>query len=139
MEKLDCILLVDDDEAANRYNQLVIEDIEITHAIKIVSDGREALDYLTHKGDYKEPNEGIKKPNLILLDINMPGMNGFEFLTAYEELPEKLRTDDIVILMLSTSITNRDKSRANSYSSVKDFINKPLTEETLLKIMNKFF
>jgi len=69
MEKLNCVLLIDDNPADNRYHQIIIEEMNITNSICSVENGFEALDFLN--------NENNVLPELIFLDINMPKMNGW--------------------------------------------------------------
>jgi CheY-like chemotaxis protein len=75
---------------------------------------------------------------ILLLDINMPTLTGWEFLERYEKLSEKVKTQ-INIYLHSSSLNqiDRDKAKANKY--VKDFISKPLNSETILSIAEKEF
>ena len=81
--KLNCILLVDDDEPTNFLNQMVIEELDIAEQIRVAQNGQEALTYLKKTGI---GDENFPLPDLILLDINMPAMNGWEFLERYRKL-----------------------------------------------------
>ncbi|WKN45195.1 response regulator [Tunicatimonas pelagia] len=111
------ILLVDDDYATNRYNKIIIGDMAIAHEVHDVLDGEEALEVL------KDTSRSL--PDLILLDINMPRMNGWEFL---DELP-KLHCQDldqVKVYMLSASRNPDDVEKAKKYTMVRGFISKPL-------------
>jgi len=77
-------------------------------------------------------------PDLILLDINMPGMNGWEFLVEYNKLDKSLQSK-VVIIMLTTSENSDDIQRAKSENFVSDFITKPMTKEIMLHIIKKYF
>ncbi|HTJ12303.1 MAG TPA: response regulator [Dinghuibacter sp.] len=68
---------------------------------------------------------------LIFLDINMPGMSGFDFLDEYRHLPENIRKK-CIIMMLTTSMDSEDKKRAEGNQFVAKFLNKPLDREKLL-------
>ncbi len=130
-QKLNKILLVDDNEANNYLHKLVIAEAGVAEHIVDRPDGRAALEYLE-----SESEESL--PDLIFLDINMPRMNGWEFLDAYNELPEELQSA-VVIVMLTTSVFGKDRERAEALPSLSGFLSKPLTEEDLLKVIRKHF
>jgi CheY-like chemotaxis protein len=71
----------------------------------------------------------------VLLDINMPGMSGFDFLTAYEQFPANKRSS-VVVVMLTSSIDDRDKERALRFSSVKAFLTKPIESQVVPGLLN---
>ena len=129
IEGLDFILLVDDDEATNFLNQRVIRKAELNTDVQVANNGREALDFLTNTGKFAGASE-LPHAGLIFLDINMPGMNGWEFLDAYKKLPED-QTRHIKVLMLTTSINPDEEKKAIDIAEVKGFIHKPLTPEYL--------
>ncbi len=136
---MNCILLVDDDEATNEFNTIIIEDVGITQNIKVVIDGQEALDYLQRKGKFSDNDEDeCPIPDIIFLDINMPGMNGFEFLEAIENSSD-IKLDNTKIFMLTTSIFDRDIERVKQHPEVLEFLNKPLGTEDLGRITQQYF
>jgi CheY-like chemotaxis protein len=137
MKKINCILLIDDNPADNEYHKIIINEAGICDHIEVAIDGRKALAYIIKSG---EPNqsESAPKPDLIYLDINMPGMNGFEFLEEYHKLDERLKAK-IVIVMLTTSLHPDDRIRATSYEEVSEFENKPLSVEMLHATVEKYF
>ncbi|MBW3546433.1 MAG: response regulator [Bacteroidetes bacterium] len=132
MNKISCILLVDDDQINNFINQRLIEDLIITEELNLVNNGLEAVDYL--KGSCQNSN---KCPELILLDINMPVMDGFEFLYEFKSLdfPNKER---VKIVMLTTSTSQKDLEKLEDHQ-IAGYINKPLTEEKMMELVNKLF
>jgi CheY-like chemotaxis protein len=73
-------------------------------------------------------------PDLIFLDINMPGMNGWEFLDEYNKIMDPTK-NSLVVTMLTTSDNPDDKARAKDWKFVSDFITKPLTKEMMEKIL----
>jgi len=137
MKKIDCILLVDDNPNENYFHTYIINEGNVCNHLKTVYDGLEALEYLK-ESEIKGKENISPKPNLILLDINMPRMNGFDFLDEFTKLDVAL-TSDIIIAMLSTSDNPYDKIRAMKTLQVKEFITKPLDLEILNKILDKYF
>ncbi len=131
--KLNCILLIDDDEPTNYLNQEVIEEVDCADKVVSKLTALEALEYLTSKEDGEHP-----RPDLILLDINMPKMNGFEFMQAYNNLDE-VQKGKIVIIMLTTSLNPDDEAKARTINGIDDYKNKPLTEELLKDILHTYF
>jgi CheY-like chemotaxis protein len=134
---LQCILLVDDDNATNFYHQMIIKKTNIDCHVQVALNGQEAIDYLTSNGSFSHQTE-FPQPGLILLDINMPIMNGWEFLGKYEELPLNQK-GNIVMAMLTTSLNPEDKERAKTFTHLEDFLNKPLNKEKLLGVVHEFF
>lgn len=135
MQDLGFILLVDDDPATNFLNQLLIKDMGLNERLHICLGGQEALDFLAIQQS-KKPQPEVQKKNLVLLDVNMPAMNGFEFL---EELPLKsINRQELSIYMLTSSSFHKDIETAKRLG-VDGFINKPLTDDTLKKIFNELF
>jgi len=136
--KMRCILLVDDDEPTNILHQIIIEESGVTNKIVVAQTGFEALEYL--QKCYSQPEQdkkGMIPPDLILLDINMPGMNGFEFLEKYKQLPDYMRTG-VVIVMLTTSLNPYDMKKLKVLG-VTGLKNKPLTENMLREILSEYF
>ena len=132
-KKLKCILLIDDDYATNYIHKRVIDKAEITENVVVLESGYDALEYL------RETNiEEYPRPDIIFLDINMPGMDGFEFLEEYENLKE-MQKGNIILVMLTTSLNPEDKNKSDSISIINGFRNKPLTEEILKGVMNDYF
>ena len=128
-QKLSCILLVDDDYDDNLYHKIIIRKMEIAESIDEVNNGLEALEYIT---------EREVPPELIFLDINMPKMNGWEFLDRYKDLDagQKAKT---VIMMLSTSANPDEIQRAKEIEEVSGFQTKPLTPESMTEILQEHF
>lgn len=133
---LECILLIDDDKATNFIHQRIIKKSGIDIHIQVAENGKEALEFLTNKASFN--NNKYPKPGLIFLDINMPVMNGWEFLEEYENLPENQKAN-MVLAMLTTSLNPDDKSKAEQINDLKGFVNKPLSEEVILKLIEDNF
>ena len=128
-KKLSCILLVDDDYEDNVFHKLIISRMNIAESIEEANDGIEALDYLKKS---KAP------PELIFLDINMPRMNGWEFLEEYKDLDAEQKAKTI-IMMLSTSSNPDEIRKAREIAEVSGFKTKPLSKEMMVEILEDFF
>ena len=126
-------MLVDDNRDDNFYHERVIRKSDLANIVISKESGMEALTYL------KEPKDNkIAHPDLIFLDINMPGMDGWEFLEEYNNL-EKEQQTYIVIVMLTTSQNPDDQAKAKTKNIASDFKTKPLTREMLTEIIDKYF
>ncbi len=128
MEKFYNILIIDDDQVNNFLFSRMVQTVGISEKAETVTSGRQGLVLLEEKIASGEP-----LPKVIFLDINMPLMNGWEFLEKYKEMPSSIRSQ-INLYMLSSSVYPEDINKAKSYEDVVDYITKPLTKEILLKI-----
>lgn len=129
-KKLNCILLIDDDPDDNNYHRIILEEMDIVECIDVAVNGIEALIYL--KRENRIP------PELIFLDINMPRMNGWEFLEQYKELPAKQKSRTL-IMMLTTSTNPDHIAKAKEIKEVTGFETKPLSVELMEEIMQEHF
>ena len=136
--KINCILLIDDDEPTNFLSQMIIEEADCAAEIQIAYSGGQAIDYLTSQGTFTSGQNTYPRPDLIFLDINMPAMNGWEFLQKYNSL-EKEHKGNIVIIMLTTSLNPDDRLRSKDFPDVSGFENKPLTRAKLEALLKKHF
>lgn len=133
MPQLSSILLVDDDPTTNFLNQMLIERMGVTEHLHITENGAEALQTLHQTCEPLSPS----CPDLILLDMKMPIMNGIEFLEAYVQLP-LARQRGVVIVMLTTSLLPDDLERVQQLP-VAGVLNKPLTKEKLQAVVEDHF
>jgi CheY-like chemotaxis protein len=133
MKKMKCVLLVEDDDTINFYNQFLIERLDIAEEVVVATNGEEALQYLKKAGSGE-----ASQPDLILLDINMPIMNGFEFIEEYEQLPAEWKSK-ILVVMLTTSLHPADVERAKGHPSIVEYFYKPLMEQKLGELCDKYF
>ncbi len=131
MKKVQCILLIEDNEFINVYNRKIIEKLNVTETIEVIEDGHEGLDYLSSVRRHEKPD-----PDLIFLDINMPRMNGWEFIEEYLKIDRHPKTK---IVILSTSPNPDDIKKYSSFKEILCFEKKPLTKEKIHSVMTKYF
>jgi CheY-like chemotaxis protein len=131
MKKLNNILLIEDNEFINVYNRKIIEKLNVTDRVEVIEDGDEALNYLKGENKNEKP-----EPDLIFLDINMPRMNGWEFIEEYLKLEGHKKTR---IVILSTSPNPDDVKKYSSFPEILCFEKKPLTKEKIRSVIKKYF
>lgn len=138
MRKLEGILLIDDDETNNFLNQRFFKRVGITARVKVISKAQEAFNYLYNitQEDFDAADPEYIRPDLILLDVNMPVMDGFEFLDLYQKLNEDFR-NEVVLSLLSTSTHPADMKKAKEHGL--EFLTKPLTPEKFFPLVSKYF
>lgn len=120
--KVRSILVVEDSDEDQFLNQAIIAEFDASIAVHQAYNGQEALDMI---------GNGLAV-DLIMLDINMPLMDGFEFLDKYDPLFQECGGS--VVVMLTSSRQTGDMQKARSYGCVKDYILKPLTVDTLRRL-----
>jgi len=111
------VMMVDDSDSDLLFTRLALQRCGVPCEVLGFERAEEALAHLA-----ASPDHGV---DLILLDINMPVMDGFAFLEAFEALPLAHR-GSAVVAMLSSSSDPADRARAGGYSSVKGYLTKPL-------------
>jgi CheY-like chemotaxis protein len=126
------ILVCDDDEDDRMLTQQALEDAHVSNDIRFVKDGEQLLDYLYQRGEYAGENGTAPRPGLILLDLNMPKMDGRE---ALKIIKGDKTLHDIPIVVLSTSSLDQDIVRSYQLG-VNSFITKPVTFPGLVDAMN---
>ena len=120
------ILVVDDNEADQFLCDFMIKNVDDEATIHRAYDGQEALEVLA------ELKGGI---DMIFVDINMPRMNGFEFLEAYQS---RNSNETSVVFMLTSSLQEQDKNRCESFPQVKGFMTKPLSIDSVQQCMSQW-
>ena len=130
MKKL-VILLVEDNSQDAFLVTEALEEQEFIAKIHHVEDGAKAILFLKKLPPY----ENEEQPNLILMDINMPIMSGFEFLDEYHK---RFLNKEVSIYMVSSSISKIDQQKANSYANVHGYITKPLVNQNIIFIVDEY-
>ncbi|UII25801.1 response regulator [Fulvivirga maritima] len=133
MKQLNCVMLVDDNPDDNFFHKRILKKSGKVKSIVALESGTEALDYLRDSLDSGNPS-----PDLLFLDINMPGMNGWEFLEEYKKLDPENQAK-VVMIMLTTSRRLEDKETAMNIHSDIGFLSKPLTREMFDDLLSKHF
>ncbi len=131
-DMLKSILLVDDDEASNFLHSIFINKLALDIEVNAAINGQEALDFILNKGQ-----DNIALPCMVMLDLRMPVMDGWEFLKMYEEQVPKQLKDQLMIVLVTISDNAEDKERASNNRYLVDFAQKPLSDSTFKKIINK--
>ena len=126
------ILVCDDDEDDRMLTQQALEDAHISNSLRFVEDGEQLLDYLYQRGAFAGETGKAPRPGLILLDLNMPKLDGREALKTIKDDPT---LSDIPVVVLSTSRLDEDVARSYQLG-VNSFITKPVTFTGLVEAMN---
>ena len=131
MKKINCVCLIDDDPIFIYGTKRIIKEADFCDTILVFNNGQDAIDglqELTAKGE--------TLPEVIFLDLNMPIMNGWEFLEDFVKIPNHNR-EKVIIYVISSSVDPRDLERISHYEVVNNYILKPISPEDLEKVISE--
>ncbi|MFD1468759.1 response regulator [Hymenobacter caeli] len=126
---LNHIVLVDDNETTSFLNNRLLGRLALAGQVTTYTRADEAFAQLWA--------DGAEAPDLVFVDLKMPGVSGFEFLKMYSKLPQLVQ-DKTVLAVLTTSMHQADTARVAEYPNV-EYLTKPLTEEKMQKLLEKRF
>ncbi len=126
------VLVIDDTEMDLAVARIAMRKYAFAMDVVLKKSVRSGMEYLE---SFQENPEEL--PQLIFLDINMPELSGFDFLELYEQLPDQIKRN-CIIMMLSTSLVEDDHKKALNNKFVSKFLNKPLDRSKLESIKNEF-
>ncbi len=132
MGKLKSVLLVDDDDTTNFLNRFFLNQLDTNIKVLVAKNGQEALDCIQDKA------ENIT-PCLIVLDTNMPVMDGWEFLKAYGKQVSEGLKKNINIVMLPPTNTEEYKAKVLANPNVVDVMDKPMSDIKFRLLITKYF
>jgi CheY-like chemotaxis protein len=128
-----CLLLVDDDPIQHKITELIIKRLDLNIKYTSYTKAQEVLSFLIkHHKNYSV------LPDLILLDLDMPEISGWDFLDIFEIFKQYF-AKRISIVILTSSVDYRDKERVAMYESVKGFYSKPFTQDAMQDILDSSY
>lgn len=125
------VCIIDDDEIYQYTMSLNLKSLDSIGEIIVFNDGLEANNFLLDNLNNQE-----KLPDIIFLDINMPVMDGFQFMEEYEKIKSKL-TKNIIIYMISSSVDPVDIEKATQINDISEYLTKPIRQQQLIDILEK--
>ncbi len=123
------VMLIDDNEIDNIINSKMIESVDLAKFTYTHTSATSAIDFLKNILKLSTPEEN-KLPEYIFLDIDMPMMDGFQFLEEFSKLDERIKSHSKIV-MLTASVNPKDREDASKYPNFVKYINKPLRQEDL--------
>lgn len=131
-DTLNHIVLVDDNETTSFLNNRLLSRLAVARQVSTFMRADEALEAI-----WGQPEGQDAAPDLVFVDLKMPGLSGFDFLERYTSLPAAWQ-ERTVVAVLTTSMHSADTARVAKYPNV-EYLTKPLTEEKMQKLLGKRF
>ncbi|OGX92033.1 response regulator [Hymenobacter coccineus] len=130
---LSTVLLVDDDSTTNFLNERLLRRLNVSHRILVATNGQLGLEVLAERCG----EDSMDCPALVLLDMKMPVMNGFEFLEEFMQLP--LRQQHPIVIVLLTSTQLEQDLGQYQHLPIAECLTKPLTQEKVSHLLSRYF
>ncbi|WP_339836294.1 response regulator [uncultured Maribacter sp.] len=130
MKKVQLCCIIDDDPIFIYGTKRIMKEVNFAENIVVYNNGQEAVDGLK-----TIINDGGLLPEVIFLDLNMPIMNGWEFLDEYKNCRHNI-SKKTIIYIISSSVDPRDLERVKDYNQIDTYILKPITPDDLGKVLN---
>ena len=127
---IETVCIVDDDDIYQFVASMEIKKTKMVDKIIFFADGEQAINYLK-----QEQKNIVNIPDIIFLDVNMPVMDGWQFLAEYGILKSKL-PKSVIIYLVSSSVDERDLTRAKTINEISGYLIKPVARERLLEVLN---
>lgn len=131
MKKVDNTCIIDDDPIFIYGTKRIMNEVGFSDNILVYNNGQDAIEGLTAMSD-----EGKDLPSVIFLDLNMPIMNGWEFLEDFAKIPNK-NVEKVTVYILSSSVDPRDLQRIKNYNMVSNYILKPISPNDLKSVLEE--
>ncbi len=131
MKKLNSACIIDDDPIFIYGTKRIMNEVDFSDDILVYNNGQDAID-----GLMALTAEGKDLPSVIFLDLNMPIMNGWEFLEDFVKIPNQNR-EKVIIYILSSSVDPRDLERIKHYEVVNNYILKPISPKDLKSVLEQ--
>jgi CheY-like chemotaxis protein len=129
MKKINSACIIDDDDIFIYGTRRIMQEVRFCENIIVFKNGKEAID-----GMQNDLEEGKNLPDIIFLDINMPVMNGWDFLEEFTSIPN-LNEGDVLLYVVSSSVDPTDLQRAKEFKLVNNYILKPILPKQLNEIL----
>lgn len=127
MEKVELLAIIDDDDVFQYITNKYIKQLHLADRIIFFNNGKEAIDF------FQQDNVAEECPDMILVDTNMPIMDGWEFLTEFQKIIKNMEKP-VKVCLLTSSIDERDILKAKEFSFLSDYLEKPLDQQKLLQL-----